>query len=116
MKLVPPTISAIGRAMSEKLIAAPPMATSSTMAETKKCTSDEDDRTDTAWSSRLTISSYSCMCRSTPAERDQQALDLLVDVASAAAARPASAASSRAAARAARRSPRDRPPSLPCAP
>ena len=69
MKLVPPTISAIGRAISEKLIAAPPMATSSTMAETKNCTSEEDESTDNALSSRLTICSYSCMCRSMPAER-----------------------------------------------
>ena len=37
------------------------MATSSTMAETKNCTSEEDDSTDSALSSRLTICSYSCM-------------------------------------------------------
>ena len=35
MKLVPPTISAIGRAINEKLIAAPPNATASTVAEMK---------------------------------------------------------------------------------
>ena len=46
MKLVPPTISAIGRAISEKLIAAPPTATASTSAEMKNCTSDDDDSTE----------------------------------------------------------------------
>ncbi len=45
MKLVPPTISAIGRAISEKLIVAPPTATASTNAEMKNCTSDDDDST-----------------------------------------------------------------------
>ena len=48
----------------EKLIAAPPRATSKTIAETKNCTSEEDESTDNALSSRLTICSYSCMCRS----------------------------------------------------
>ncbi len=36
MKLVPPTISAIGRAISVKLMAAPAVATANTSAETKK--------------------------------------------------------------------------------
>src|SRR5690606_7694433 len=45
MKAVPPTISAIGRAISEKLIAAPPIATVSTSAETKNCTREEDEST-----------------------------------------------------------------------
>ena len=43
MKLVPPTISAIGRAIRLKLITAPPIAIASTNTETKNCTSDDDD-------------------------------------------------------------------------
>ena len=69
MKLVPPTISAIGRAISVKLIAAPAVATASTSAETKKYTSDEDDNIETARSSPRTMSSYSCMCRSMASAR-----------------------------------------------
>ena len=52
MKLVPPTISAMGRAINVKLIAAPAVATASTRAEMKKYTIDEDDNTDSARSSR----------------------------------------------------------------
>jgi hypothetical protein len=69
MRLVPPTISAIGRAISEKLIAAPPSATVSTSAETKKLTSDDDDNTETARSWPRTMSSYSCINRSIVTER-----------------------------------------------
>src|SRR4030081_54062 len=43
MKLVPPTISAIGRAISVKLMAAPAAATDNTSADTKKYTNEEDD-------------------------------------------------------------------------
>jgi hypothetical protein len=66
---VPPTISAIGRAMSEKLIAAPPIATVSTSAETKNCTIEDDESVDTARSWPRTMSSYSCMCLSTATAR-----------------------------------------------
>src|SRR6266403_135316 len=55
MKLVPPTISAIGRAMSVKLMAAPAAATDSTSAETKKYTSDDEDSMETARSSPRTM-------------------------------------------------------------
>ncbi len=50
-------------------MAAPPIATSSTIPDTKKCTSDEDDSTATALSSPFTIASYSCMWRSMPSRR-----------------------------------------------
>ena len=55
MKLVPPTISAMGRAISVKLIAVPAVATASTSAEMKKYTIEEDDSTDTARSSPRTM-------------------------------------------------------------
>ena len=61
MRFVPPTISAIGRAISEKLMVAPPMAIDSTKAEMKKFTSEDDDRIEIARSWPLTMSSYSCM-------------------------------------------------------
>ena len=64
MKLVPPTISAMGRAMSVKLTAAPAVATASTSSETKKYTIEEEDSTETARSSPRTIASYSSICRS----------------------------------------------------
>src|SRR5712672_1605162 len=47
MKLVPPTMSAIGRAMSVKLMAAPAAATDNTSADTKKYTKEEDDSIET---------------------------------------------------------------------
>ena len=61
MKLVPPTISAIGRAINEKLIAAPAECDGEHRAEMKNCTSDEDDSTCSARSVPCTISRYSCM-------------------------------------------------------
>ena len=69
IRFVPPTISAIGRAISEKLIVAPPIAMSMTNAETKKLTSDDDDSTDSARSWSRTMSSYSSMSRSIVTER-----------------------------------------------
>ena len=69
MKLVPPTISAMGRAINVKLIAAPAVATASTRAEMKKYTIDEDDNTDSARFSPRTIASYSSMWRSMASER-----------------------------------------------
>ena len=65
MKLLPPTISAIGRAIRLKLITAPPIAITSTNRETKNCTSDDDDSMRSARSVCLMISSYSAMWRST---------------------------------------------------
>jgi hypothetical protein len=72
MKLVPPTISAIGRAINEKLIIAPPTATASTSAEMKNCTSDEDDRTEIECSVPATISRYSLKWRSIERERSSR--------------------------------------------
>ena len=63
IRFVPPTISAIGLAISEKLMVAPPIAIDRTKAEMKKLTSDDDERMDIARSWPLTMSSYSCMCR-----------------------------------------------------
>ena len=65
MKLVPPTISAIGRAIRLKLMTAPPIAITSTNSETKNCTSEEDDSMRSARSVCLMISSYSAIWRST---------------------------------------------------
>ena len=74
MKLVPPTISAIGLAINVKLIAAPPNATASTAAEMKNCTSDDEESTCTAWSVPFMISRYSSMKRSIERERSSRLL------------------------------------------
>src|SRR3569833_3268112 len=78
MKLVPPTISAIGRAINVKLMAAPTVATARTNIETKKYTTDDDERIVAARSSPRTIASYSSMWRSMETERSRTLVTLLL--------------------------------------
>ena len=76
MRLLPPTISAIGRAISWKLIKAPPMAMASTRPEMKNWLSDDDDNVRTARSVCFWMPSYSSICRSMTLARASRLLTL----------------------------------------